>query len=79
MGTSGSVQSVGEEKANVIDQDGYDMIRRPRPRKLGQNVLEIFARDAERSGDSITKELSKKKLRGDGCFKEPGDSWSLKE
>ncbi len=58
----GRKYSVGKEKANIIDQGGCEMIRRPRPRRLGQYMPDIIAVDAERPGESITKELSKKKV-----------------
>jgi hypothetical protein len=33
-----------------IDEDGYEMVRKPRPRTLGQYMPEIFAVDAEKPG-----------------------------
>ncbi len=54
---AGGAQSVGKEKLNIIDQDGYELAKRLR--RLGQCVPEISAVDAEGSGDSATKELSK--------------------
>ena len=50
---------------NIIDQDGYELVKRHR--KLGQHMAEIFAVEAEGSGDSIPKELSK---TGDSIPKE---------
>ncbi len=41
----------GRKKVDIIDKDGYKMIRRPRPKMLGQYKLEISAKDAEISGD----------------------------
>ena len=55
---------------NIVDQDGYEVIWRRRPRALGQYMPEIIAVDAERSGDSLTKGLAKKRFRGDGFSKE---------
>jgi hypothetical protein len=47
-----------------IDEDGYKTVRRPRPRTLGQCAPAVFAVDAEKSGDRVTKEWSKKNLHG---------------
>ncbi len=55
---AGSIQSVGKE--NIIDQDSYEMVKRPR--RLGQCMPEIFAVDAEESGNCITKELLKARM-----------------
>ena len=64
---------------NIIDQDGYELVKRNR--RLGQYMAEIFAVEAEGSGDSIPKELSetgdsipkelsKQRLCGESCSKE---------
>ncbi len=45
---------------NVIEQDGYELIKRPRT--LGHYAPEIFAVDAGGSGDSILKELSEEEI-----------------
>ncbi len=66
----GSIGSVTKPTVKITDEDGYERIRRPTPRIIGQCMPEIFAVDTERPGDSITQELSKKRLRGDGCSKE---------
>ncbi len=41
----------------IIDQRGYELIKRPR--RLAQYMPEIFAGDAEGSGDSIAKDFLK--------------------
>ena len=41
-------------------EEGYETVRRPRPRTLGQYMPEIFAVEAERPGNSEDKEASKK-------------------
>jgi hypothetical protein len=46
------------------------MVRRPRPRTIGQHMPQTFAVDADRPGVSITKELSKKRFCRHGCSKE---------
>ena len=61
---------------NIIDQDGYELVKRHR--KLGQYMAEIFAVEAEGSGDSIPKELSKKRFCGEGCSKELCHRWGCK-
>ncbi len=54
---------------NIIDQDGHELIKMPR--RLAQRMPEIFAVDAEGSGDGIAKEftksMTKKNLGGDCC------------
>ncbi len=51
--------------------------------KKKANIIDLdricFAADAERSGDSITKELSKKRFCGDGCSKVLRGHWSCKK
>ncbi len=66
------------ERVN-IDEDGYETANGPKPRTLGQYVPEIFAVDAEKPGDSITNELSKKRLCGDSCSKRLCDRRRCKE
>ena len=73
----GSVHSVGNEKVNIIDQDGYELVKRPR--RLGQFMAEIFAVEAEGPGDITPKELSKTRFCGEGCSKELCNRWSCKE
>ena len=50
------------EEVSIIDQDGYELMKRPR--RLAQFMPEIFAVDADGSGDGVAKEL-----RG-SCFAE---------
>ncbi len=45
------------EEVSVIDQDGYDVVKMPT--RLAQFMPEIFAVDADESGDSVAKELLK--------------------
>ncbi len=78
MKTAGSIESVGKERVNH-DEDGYETVRRPRPRTLEQYMPEIFAVDTERPGDGIAKELAKKKFSGDGCPKKGCDHQSCRE
>ncbi len=47
--------------------------------RFGQYMPEICAVDAERPGDSITKELSTKRFCGDSRFKKLCDHRSCKE
>ncbi len=47
------------EEVNVIDQDGYEVAKRPK--KLAQFMPDIFAVDAAGSEDSVAKELSRPK------------------
>ena len=49
----GSIESVerSTEKIN-IDEEGYETVRRPRQRTLGQHMPEIFAVEAEKPGKS---------------------------
>ncbi len=56
--TAGSIESVGKENPNT-DEEGYETVRRPRPRTLGQYMPEIFTVEAEKLGNSEDKELSK--------------------
>ena len=75
---AGSIASVGRdttERINV-DEEGYETIRRPRQRTLGQYLPEIFAVEAEKLGDRSKEELSKSKweqsktkFSGSGCVK----------
>ncbi len=60
-----STQAVGKEAVNIIDQDGCEMVTKHT--KLGQHMAEFFAVDAERSGDGVPKELSKKRFCGEEC------------
>ncbi len=62
-----------------IDEDGYEAVRRRRPRTLAQYVPEIFAVDDEKCGDSVTKELSKKRVSGDSCLEKLCDFRSCEE
>ncbi len=71
------IRSAGKD--NIIDQGGYEVIRRPGPRAIGQYAPEIFAVDADRAGDSVTTELSKKRFCGDVCSKESCSHWGCKE
>jgi hypothetical protein len=59
--SAGSIESVVRAvKENVnIDEDGYETVRRPSPRTLGQYMSEIFAVEAEGSGESSKEEQSK--------------------
>ncbi len=80
--TAGRIESVGKENVNN-DEEGYETVRRPRPRTLGQCMPEIFAVEAEKPGDSEDRELSKtlgdsikkasekKDFCGYGCPKPP--------
>jgi hypothetical protein len=49
-----SIQGVGKAVNNIVDQDGYELAKWPRI--LAHCMPEIFAVDAEGSGDSVTKE-----------------------
>ena len=68
---AGSIASVGRDTTERIhvDEEGYETIRRPRQRTLGQYLPEIFAVEAEKTGDGSKKEQSKKKFCGSGCMK----------
>ncbi len=44
---------------NIVDQDSYEVAKRPR--RLAQLTPDIFAVDADGSGDSLAKELLKSK------------------
>ena len=58
----GSIGSVGRDTERInIDEEGYETVRRPRQRTLGQYLPEIFAVEAEKSGDGSKEELSKSK------------------
>ena len=50
----GSIESVSRETIN-IDEEGYETVRRPRQRNLGQFMPEIFAVEAETLGESRKK------------------------
>ena len=77
-GSIGSVER-STEKIN-IDEEGYETVRRPRQRTLGQYMPEIFAVEAEKPGkgkkakvrneEKPTKNLCEKfcgrKCRGEG-------------
>ncbi len=52
------MQSVGKKKGNIIDQDGYETSRTPRPRTPGQHMPDICVADGEKPGGSVTKDLS---------------------
>ncbi len=69
------MESVAKERLD-IDEDGYETVRRPRPRTLGQYMLEIFAVDVEKQ---VTKELSKNRFCGNKCSKKRCDHRSCKE
>ncbi len=69
----GSSGSVTKEKAKIIDEVGYELIKRPR--RLGQYTPEIFAVGAGKMGDS-GKELSKKRFCGDERSRETCNRWS---
>ncbi len=75
--TGGSIESVGKDRVNHYE-DGYETVRRPRPRTLGQYAPEIIAVDTEKPGDSITKELAKKRFCGYGCPKKRCDHRSCR-
>ncbi len=70
----GSIESVSKETIN-IDEEGYETVRRPRQRNLGQFMPEIFAVEAEALGECSkkeqpkSKEASKKKFCGSDCSK----------
>ena len=76
------MSQLGEvRKESNIDEDGYETARRPRQIILGQYMPEIFAVEAEalgdsckeehskNVGDSMKRELSKKRFCGSGCLK----------
>ena len=49
----GSINSVEKTKETInIDEDGYETVRRPRQRTLGQYMPEIFAVEFEKQGES---------------------------
>ena len=84
---AGSIQSVGRATERInIDEEGYETVRRPRQRTLGQYLPEIFAVEAEKLGDSIKEELSKSKEEhsknkfcGSGCVKKACNHQSCRE
>ncbi len=61
---AGSTGSVGRATERIsIDEEGYETVRRPRQRTLDQYMPEIFAVEAEKSGDCSKEELSKSSQR----------------
>ncbi len=55
----GSIESVSIERTN-IDEEGYELVRRPRPRILGQFLPEILAVKAEKPEGRRTKGCSQR-------------------
>ncbi len=58
---TGSIESVGRatKEIIIIDEDGYETVRRPMHRTLGQYMQEIFAVEAQALADSSKREQSK--------------------